>query len=164
MSKTKNEMVEQVNAFIKANYSKAIVELNTNVIINSSGEDGKTQAPTFKITSGGGCVLKNKEDKELTAPAELIVELDFLDTIQPLYRIAMPFDEVSYACVNPGYMKTLFDFVFSQAVANYNLTFGGPSVTRFGEAYLYLPQVEDYRDDFLITFRGQYALQSAVKK
>jgi hypothetical protein len=164
MSKSKDEMIQQVNAFIKTTYSKAVVELNKNVILNSAETDGRTQAPTFKLTSGGGCIIKNKEEKELASPAELVVELDFLDTIQPMYRITLPFDEVSYACTNPGYMKTLFDFVFTQAVANYNLTFGGPDVTRFGEAYLYLPQVEDYRDDFLITFKGQYALQSAVKK
>lgn len=160
----KQEMVDKVNQFIKASYSKLITDLNKNVIINPKEADGSTMAPTFKIGPGGGTLVKSTDkEAQLNPPAELKVELAKLDTIQPVYRIVLPFDEVNYTCINEGYMKTLFDFVMSQAIANYNLTFGGPDVTRFGEAYLYLPQVEDYRDDFLITFKGSYAANSAVK-
>lgn len=152
---TKQEMIDRVNQFIKTTYSKQIAEMNANVIITPVIEGG-IDAPGFKITSGGGTLVK-AEGQDLNPPAELKVELSKKSVIQPTYRIMLPFDEVSFACTNEGYMKTMFDFVMSQAVSNYNYTFGGPEVTRYGVAYLYLPQVEDFRDDFLITFKGQYA-------
>ena len=152
---TKQEMVDKVNQFIKTNYAKDIADLNKNIILTPVIEGG-IDAPGFKITAGGGTLVKT-EGQELNPPAELKVELSKKPVIRPTYRIMLPFDEVSFACTNEGYMKTLLDFVVSQAVSNYNFTFGGPEVTRYGVAYLFLPQVEDFRDDFLITFKGEYA-------
>jgi len=153
---TKNDMIYELNSFIKTNYAKQIADLN-KAVITTPVIEGEIEAPGFKITPGGGTLIKGLNVTVLNPPAELKVELSKKSVLIPTYRIVLPFDEVSFACSNAGYMKTLIGFTLNQAVSNYNFTFGGPEVTRYGEAYLFLPEVSDYKDDFLLTLQGKYA-------
>jgi len=154
---TKQEMIDKVNAKIKEKYSKLIVELNKDLVYTPE-VDGTIESPGFSITPGGGNLIEGKSEVQLVAPARLQVGLVKKPVVEPIYRIEIPFHDIQYGLEsNESYLESLLDFVFNQAINNYNFTFGGPKKVRYGTAYLFLPQVEDYRDDFLITFKGYFA-------
>jgi hypothetical protein len=147
-------MVEKINKFIKDRYSKQINEMNKSVVLTEV-VDNKILAPGFKITSGGGAKIVGGKG-ELTPPAKLEVGMEYRDAIKPVYRIILPFEEMEVACRNESYLVQLIDFTLSQAITNYVYTFGPTDKIRYGQAYLKLPIVEDYQDDFLLTLTGEY--------
>jgi len=151
---TKQEMVEKINKFIKDRYSKQINEINKSVV-HTEVVDNKILAPGFKITSGGGAKLIGGKG-DLPEPAKLEVGMEYRDSIKPVYRIILPFEEMEVACRNESYLVQIMDFTLSQAITNYVYTFGSTDKIRYGQAYLNLPIVEDYQDDFLLTLTGEY--------
>jgi hypothetical protein len=151
---TKQEMLDKINKFISDKYSKQISELNKSVVITEV-VDNKILAPGFKITSGGGAKIVGGKG-ELSPPAKLEVGMEYRDAIKPVYRIILPFEEMEVACRNENYLTQLMNFTLAQAISNYVYTFGPTDKIRYGGAYLKLPFVEDYQDDFLLTLTGEY--------
>lgn len=129
------DIIKNLDEMFIKRYDKLFVELNKNVYIMPE-ENGIFDVPVVTLGTGGG-TLANTIDAafELQKPAYVKLQSKKMIGAQAIYRIAVPFNECEIAANKPEYFNFLFDKITYQAIANYNKTFKGPDVVRFGKVY-----------------------------
>ena len=126
-------MLEKLNKMFFDRYDKVFLELNKNVSI--AARDGSVYDVPSVILGKGGGTISTADAFELSEPAQVEVSFKKKKMATAIYRILIPSTECEVAAKNPAYFNYLFDRIMSQAIANYNATFGGPDALRFGDAY-----------------------------
>ena len=152
------ELLTSLNKKLSETFAKSIAELNKNVYISAKLDSGNYDAPTVTLGSGGGTVVKEK-DQKLEPPAMLRVELKETPPVDIVYRIAISRSEAEIADKNPAYFLHLFNKIMEKALGNYKATVGGPEVLRFGSHYIKisLRAIEDGSDYVELRLDGSWA-------
>lgn len=132
---TQQELLANLNKYFIKRYSEKFNELNKNLYITPVVED-TFEVPVPVLGPGGGTmVIGRKGAFKLEKPAIVKVEHKRMEAAAAIYRIAIPRYEAEIAAGKPEYFNYLFDNIIHKAIANYNVTFGGPDKIRFGTSY-----------------------------
>lgn len=137
MNLSSQEMISKLDAMFLSRYNKRIAELNKNVYLSPRNDKGAFEVPVVTVGPGGGSILKGDvEDKKLSAPAIVSLQIKNMKREMLIYRISIPYDECEIAAKNSAYFNYLFDSIVDKALGNYKVTIGDENKVRFGEYYI----------------------------
>ena len=130
------EMLTKLNDMFVKRYNPLFVNLNKNVIQTDIDTEGVMQVPTVSLSDGGATLIEAETSTiTLNTPARANVDTKRVYAQTVIYRLGLSLAEAETASNKPEYFNFLLDSILEKALANYNSTFGGPGVQRFGRFY-----------------------------
>jgi len=131
----REENLQALNSQFNARYKDLFLEMNRFVQLSEQTDGLFFKVPSVVLGGGGGTLAFNKEVFDLNPAAKVSIDTRVKECVQAVYRIQIPYNECSIAAENSAYFNYLFDNIMTQAVANYNKTFGGSDKLRWGKHY-----------------------------
>lgn len=167
------EMLNKLNEMFTKRYNPLFVSLNKNVIQTDVDTEGIMRVPTVSLSEGGATLIEQSSAGTFTlnTPARATVDTKSVYAQTVIYRLGLSIAEAEIAANKPEYFNFLLDSVLEKALSNYNNTFGGPAVQRFGKFYC-IPDrpgggiFTEVQGEDIVEFRlyGQWAGNKEVEK
>lgn len=162
-------IMTSLNEKIKKLFSTFEGQLNSKLTVCElqKTEDGTEcyEIPIPKLSGGGATVIINgkMESVALEAPAKASFDISKVHPHKVFYRIAFDVADAAKAESDDSYFNALFSPIITQAIHNYNDTFGGVDVLRYGKFFCKIEDIIESGELVEVRLVGNWASNSPVE-